>query len=209
MKVASDGKVTTFAADTKSGNGQAFGPDGRLYTAAPGADGVVAYDTDGKATTIATGIAGNDLVVLNDGSMYVTNPGAGNAPSRIWHVTPKGDKKVVDEGLKYANGVTTSPDQTLLYVADSRSHWVYSYQIQADGLLAHKQKYYHLHVPDTADDSGADGMHTDRDGRLYVTTRMGVQICDQAGRVNVILPLPNGKASNVAFWRRRTSRPCT
>ena len=84
-------------------------------------------------------------------------------------------------------------------VADSRSHWVSSYQIQSDGALAAKQQYYHLHVPDTADDSGADGMRVDRDGRLYVATRMGVQVCDQAGRVNAIIPTPNGKIANLCF----------
>ena len=52
-------------------------------------------------------------------------------------------------GLKFANGITLSPDQSLLYVADFASHWVYSYQVQPDGSLAHKQKYFHLHVPDT------------------------------------------------------------
>jgi sugar lactone lactonase YvrE len=115
------------------------------------------------------------------------------------YFSSKGEKKVVDKGLKFSNGLTLSPDQTLLYVADTKSHWVYSYQIQPDGSLAHKQKYYHLHVPDTADDSGADGMRVDRDGRLYVATRLGLQICDQAGRVNCIIPTPNGKVSNLCF----------
>ena len=54
-------------------------------------------------------------------------------------------------------------------------------------------------MPDTADDSGADGMRVDRDGRLYVATRMGIQVCDQAGRVNCIIPTPNGKVSNLCF----------
>jgi sugar lactone lactonase YvrE len=106
---------------------------------------------------------------------------------------------VVDAGLKFPNGVTLSPDQSLLYVCDSRSHWVYSYQIQPDGTLAHKQRYYYLHQPHAADDSGADGMRCDRDGRLYVATRMGVQVCDQAGRVNCILPTPNGRCANLCF----------
>jgi sugar lactone lactonase YvrE len=101
--------------------------------------------------------------------------------------------------LRYSNGLTLSPDQTLLYVADMRSHWVYSYRIQPDGSLQFKQRYYWLHVPDTADDSGADGMRVDRDGRLYVATRMGVQVCDQAGRVNAIIPTPNGRVSNLTF----------
>jgi sugar lactone lactonase YvrE len=121
----------------------------------------------------------------------------------VWHIGPNGEKKVVDSGLKFSNGITVSPDQTLLYVADSRTHWVYSYQIQSDGSLVHKQKYYHLHQPDTADDSGADGLCVDRDGRLYVATRIGIQICDQPGRVNCIVPTPNGKVSNVTFGGAR------
>jgi sugar lactone lactonase YvrE len=158
----------------------------------------VAYDAAGKATVIAGGLQGNDLVVANNGNIYATNPGTGE-PSKVWLIKPNGEKRVVDTGLGYANGVTLSPDQTLLYVDDSRSHWVYSYQIQADGTLAYKQRYYWLHVPDTADDSGADGLRVDRDGRLYVATRMGIQVCDQAGRVNAILPTPNGKVSNITF----------
>ena len=38
---------------------------------------------------------------------------------------------------------------------------------------------------------GADGMTVDAKGQLYVTTEMGLQICDQAGRVKVILPKPH------------------
>jgi hypothetical protein len=44
-------------------------------------------------------------------------------------------------------------------VADYASHWVYSYQVQPDGTLAHKQKYYHLHVPDAADDAYTDKVY--------------------------------------------------
>jgi sugar lactone lactonase YvrE/enterochelin esterase-like enzyme len=197
-KVGLDGKVSLFLADSKKADGQAFGPDGRLYAVTSGGERIVAYDAAGKATVIAGGLQGNDLVVANNGNIYATNPGTGE-PSKVWLIKPNGEKRVVDTGLGYANGVTLSPDQTLLYVDDSRSHWVYSYQIQADGTLAYKQRYYWLHVPDTADDSGADGLRVDRDGRLYVATRMGIQVCDQAGRVNAILPTPNGKVSNITF----------
>src|SRR5688572_9681366 len=110
-----------------------------------------------------------------------------------------GTKQVVDTGIRYANGVTLSTDQSLLYVADYRSHWIYSFQIQADGTLANKQRYYWLHQPDTIDQSSADGMKVDREGRLYVATALGVQICDQPGRVNAIIPTPNGKITNLTF----------
>ena len=39
----------------------------------------------------------------------------------------------------------------------------------------------------------------DRDGRLYVTTAMGIQVCDQPGRVNCIIPTPNGRIANLCF----------
>ncbi|HKX28705.1 MAG TPA: SMP-30/gluconolactonase/LRE family protein [Blastocatellia bacterium] len=204
-KIGLDGKVSEFIADTKRGDGQAFGPDGRLYSVMAAEQKIVAYTPDGKPTVIAEGIAGNDLVVANNGNVYVTNPPAWNTytdQSKIWLLKPSGDKfekKELDTGLRFSNGITLSPDQSLLYVDDLRSHWVYSYRIQPDGTLQYKQKYFWLHVPDTTDESWADGMRTDQDGRLYVATRMGIQICDQAGRVNAIIPTPNGKLSNMSF----------
>ena len=199
-KIGLDGEVTPFVDDSKRANGQAFGPDGKLYAVATGSAQVLAYDAEGKPSTVADGIKGNDLVVRHDGGIFVTEPlPNGNDPSKVWFIAPGGEKKVVDTGLRYANGVTLSPDQSLLYVADYRSHWVYSYQAEPDGSLKYKQKYDHLHMPDNADEAGADGIRVDRDGRLWVTTRMGLQVCDQAGRVNGIIPTPNGKVANLAF----------
>jgi len=199
-KVSLDGKVTLFAENSGNVYGQAFAPNGDMYAAAMTAKKILTYKSDGKSTMITDGFAGNDLVVANDGNIYVTNPSSdANVLSKVWLIRPNGEKVEVDNGLKFANGITLSPDQTLLYVADTRSHWVYSYSILPDGTLANKQKYYWIHAPDTADDTQADGLKTDRDGRLYVATRMGIQVCDQAGRVNAIIPTPNGKVSNLCF----------
>jgi sugar lactone lactonase YvrE len=198
-KIGLDGNVSLFIAGTKNANGQAFGPDGRLYAAATGSGQILAYDAEAKPAVVAEGIRANDLVVRHDGGIYVTQPGGGGSPSQVWYINRQGEKRVVDSGLKFANGITLSPDQSLLYVADFGSHWVYSFQVRPDGTLAYKQRFYRLHTPDTADDSGADGIRVDRDGRLYVTTRMGIQVCDQAGRVNCIIPTPNGKVANLCF----------
>lgn len=199
-KIGLDGQVSLFLADSKRGDGQAFGPDGRLYAAAAAEKKILAYDAQGNVSTIAEGFQGNDVVVAHNGTIYVTHPGwNGSDPSQIWMIKPNGEKKVVDTGLRFSNGLTLSPDQTLLYVGDSRTHWVYSYQIQPDGTLLHKQRFDWLHIHDSADDSLSDGMRVDREGRLYVATRMGIQICDQAGKVQAIIPTPNGKISNLAF----------
>jgi sugar lactone lactonase YvrE len=63
----------------------------------------------------------------------------------------------------------------------------------------HKQRYHWLHAPDDSDDAGPDGIRCDREGRLYVATRLGIQICDQPGRVNAILPTPNRRVANLVF----------
>ena len=199
-KIGSDGRPAVFIANSKRANGQAFGPDGRLYAVATGTKQVLAYAADGTATTIASDIAGNDLVVGHAGNVYVTEPLAvKNEVSQVWLIRPDGAKQVVDTGVRFANGIALSPDQTLLYVADYRSHWSYSYQVRPDGTLAHKQRYYHLHEPDSEDQSFADGLKVDREGRLYVATRLGIQVCDQAGRVNAIIPTPNGRITNLVF----------
>lgn len=200
-KIGLDGKISLQRPDTQRANGQAIGPDGTLYAVATATKRILAYDTAGRERIVAENIAGNDVVVAHNGDLYVTNPSGGPEPDagKVWLIRPGQAPRAVDTGFRSANGVALSPDQTLLYVADYRSHWVYSYQIQPDGSLAHKQRYYWLHVPDSDDQSFADGMKTDRDGRLYVATRLGIQVCDQAGRVNAIIPTPNGRITNLVF----------
>ena len=200
-KIGLDGKVSLVREATGRANGQAFGPDGMLYAAATGTRRILAYDMSGRETVVAEDIAGNDIVVANNGDLYVTNPSGGQEPEagKVWLVRPGQKPRAVDTGFRSANGITLSPDQGLLYVTDYRSHWIYSYQIQPDGSLANRQRYYWLHTPDSEDQSLAEGMKTDRDGRLYVATRLGIQVCDQAGRVNAIIPTPNGRITNLCF----------
>jgi sugar lactone lactonase YvrE len=71
----------------------------------------------------------------------------------------------------------------------------------ADGKLAYKQRYGWLHEPDTEENAWSDGLKCDTAGRIYVTSRIGIQIMDQLGRVNAILTTPpsNGQTSNVCF----------
>jgi hypothetical protein len=197
-KLDASGKPVEFLADSKKGDGQAFGPDGDS-TPMPGTRSWPGMPR-GNRRSSQKAFAG--MISSSAATVPFTSPEPGwdgTKPSNIWLIKPGGEKRIVDTGLKFSNGITLSTDQSLLYVDDSRSHWVYSYQIQADGSLKSKQRYYHMHEPDTADDSGADGMEVDSAGRLYVATRLGIQVCDQAGRVNCILPTPNGKVSNVIF----------
>jgi gluconolactonase len=60
--------------------------------------------------------------------MYVTAPDGMEKPGKIYLVKPNGEKQVVDEGLKYPNGLTLTPDQTQLYVAEMGSHFAYLFR---------------------------------------------------------------------------------
>lgn len=176
-----------------------FGPDGTRYTL--GAHRVLARDATGRETILAGDIAGHDLVAAHNGNLYVTEPSENPAKDagKLWLLRPGHAPRAVDTGFRGISGVTLSPDQTLLYAADGRSHWVISYVIQPDGSLAYRQRFFWLHKADADDHSFADGLAVDRDGRLYVATRLGIQICDSAGRVNAILPLPAGRVTSLTF----------
>ena len=195
-RVDAEGHVSVFAEDSGAANGLMMGPDGLLY-ACRHADGqIVRYSLDGKSRDVVVdGIKGNDLVLLHNGTGYCTDPDN----KKIFYFNIHGEKKEVDSGIEFPNGIMTSPDQTLLTVANTRGRFCYSYQIQPDGTLGAKQEYGWLHVTDHLQ-TGADGMAVDTEGRMYVTTSLGVQVLDQLGRVNLILNKPKDAwLSNVIF----------
>jgi gluconolactonase len=201
-KIGVDGKVTLFKDDTGGANGLMFGPDGRLYAAQDGRKKIVAYAPNGTESVIASGVNSNDLAVSSRGEIYFSDPQA----KRLWFADRTGKKRVVHEGggIIFPNGVRLSPDESLLLVADSATKWVWSFQVLADGSLANGEAFYHLEIPDDVETgtlrSGADGMTIDTEGYLYVATKMGIQICDQPGRVLGIIRKPqSADPSNVVF----------
>jgi len=205
-RVGADGKPVVVNADAKKASGTCFGVDGDRYEVAGGARQIIRYGAGGPggdhgaARPIASDISGNDLLVLRNGNVYVTSPDGSERPSRLFLLRPgSGEKVAVDSGLHFINGLCMSPDQTLLYVAESASHWIWVYSIRPDGTLYNKQRYGWLHVPDNQENAWPDGLKCDREGRVYVATRLGIQVMDQLGRVNAILPVPSGQSSNLCF----------
>ncbi len=195
-KIDVDGKVSVFKEDSGGANGLMFGPDGLLYACQNGRKRIVAYAGSGAETVIAEEVESNDLAITHKGEIYFTDP----RNKRVWLIDTKRNKRVVHEGIEFPNGVILSPDQSLLAVADSRGRWVWSFQIQDGGSLANGQPFYRLETTDETSATSADGMTMDTEGHLYVTTRLGVQICDPPGRVVAILNKPHsGPLANVVF----------
>jgi len=194
-----------WLADGHRHSGQAFGPDGRLYGWSD--RDTLAVFTPAGVQPIARGfIRGNDLVAARNGNLYLTTDppfDRPTEPSHVWLVRPDGASQIVDSGLSFANGLALSPDQALLYVDDSKSPWLYRYEIAPDGTLRGKERFTQLRVAADAADCQADGLRVDRQGRIYVATRLGIQILEATGQVAAILPLPDGRVSNLTFAGRR------
>lgn len=71
------------------------------------------------------------------------------------------------------------------------SNWVWNYTT-IEGKMEHGQQFYYLY-------SDAGQICFDAKGYLYAATSVGIQICDQNGRVRAILSLPGGAVESIAF----------
>ena len=205
-KVTSNGKAEVYLADSKKASGTTFTTSGEMLAitggwSEPPTKQLHRYKTPARYDVVADEMPGNDVTIAFNGNIYVTSPDGRERPSKLYLIKPDGTKHIVDEGLKFANGVCLSPDQTQLYVTESATHWVWVYQIQPDGTLAHKQRYGWLHVRDVDENAWSDGIKCDRDGRIYVTSLSGLQVMDPLGRVQAIITVPKtkGQVSNLAF----------
>ena len=72
------------------------------------------------------------------------------------------------------------------------SNWVWDYINTPDGNLSYGQQFYYLYA-----DAGQ--ILYDASGYLYVASAVGIQVCDQNGRVRTILSLPGGEVTTIAF----------
>ncbi|HLY61879.1 MAG TPA: SMP-30/gluconolactonase/LRE family protein [Terriglobia bacterium] len=199
VKIAIDGSTSTFwdyfPSSSQDSRGIMFGADGRLYACE--GDRILAYGQHGHGGTIAAKLQCQDLAATHDRGIYYTDP----AGHEVWYVDHFGHKhKSSFPGLEHPNGVRLSPDQSLLFVSDPNRRWIWSFQIQPDGTLRNVEPFYHLESRDDTSSTGASGMTVDTLGHLYVATRLGVQVCDQPGRVVAIISPPApGPMLGVAF----------
>jgi sugar lactone lactonase YvrE len=200
MQRAADGTFSVYRERAEGAVALHFGPDGRLYAAQPARKRLVAWDAGGRAGRVAQGVSVHDFVVGRAGEVYATESGT----SRILRVSPQGGVVTpVASAIASPSGLTLVPDQSLLLVADAQSRFVSSFQVTAQAGLAFEQPYFHLHTAEGASASGAEGLSVDANGYLYVATPLGIQVCDQAGRVNGIIASPApGVPSRAVFGGR-------
>jgi len=190
-RIDPDGRVGVFVADAGRARCVTVAADGAVYALAEDQGGLVRYDAAGVGTVVHEHLRGHSLLAVPAGGFYVSGHGThDDLPGGVWFVKD-GASTLVDSGLRAATGLACRPDRWLLSVADGGSKWVYSYQINADGRLANKERFFHLHVADWDDDAGAGSVCYSLEGRQFIATRSGIQVSADDGPTQVIIPMPD------------------
>ncbi len=190
-----DGKTRVFAEQTGRVSGMAFGPDGKLYVCQTSKRRIVRYTDAGAEEAVHADVSCMDLVTLPNGFYYtdLVTPG-------VWWSDYAGNRQKVDELTSKPMGICPTADQAFLHLASADNSLTFQFLIKPDGQLDYRQPFGHLHAPPGDGTAGASGMAIDVEGRLFVATKLGVQVLDQLGRTNLILNKPSTSAINgVAF----------
>jgi len=189
------GAVSIYRRPTNWGNGNTRDRLGRLITCEHGRR-VTRTEIDGSITVLADSWRGkklnspNDVVVKSDGSVWFTDPIFGilgnyegvKSESEIDQYVFRIDGEtnamsIVAEGVLGPNGLCFNPDETILYVVESRgepNRKILAYDIGSDGVtLSNKQ----VHI-DAGPGGTPDGMRCDVDGNLWCGWGMGSAALD-------------------------------
>ncbi len=133
-----DGSVSVFRQPARNSNGNSVDRQGRLVTCEHAGRCVSRTEHDGRRTVLASHYQGrrlnspNDLVVKSDDSIWFTDPTYGIdsdyegdaaeseiGASNVYRIDPNGSLGAVATNFVKPNGLAFSPDERLLYVADT------------------------------------------------------------------------------------------
>jgi gluconolactonase len=148
----------------------------------------------------------NDVIVKSDGSIYFTDPG-GNAAPEQWDVTISGVYRVsadlgsmslIIDDMVRPNGLAFSPDESVLYVADSRRRHVRAYDMLPNGTIAKDTS--RLLVDLNGPEPGVpDGIKVDTAGNMYSGGSGGLFVIDSKGKKLGRIVHGQPATTNVAF----------
>jgi gluconolactonase len=197
---------------TNEANGITRDLQGRIISAEHLTRRVTRYEPDGSLTVVANSFQGkrllrpNDVIVKSDGTIYFTDPG-GNAAPEQWDVTLSGVYRVsadlgsmslVVDDMVRPNGLALSPDERILYVADSRRRHVRAYDLLPNGMAAMETSRIFADLAG-AEPGVPDGIKLDTAGNLYSGGSGGLYIIDAKGRKLGRIVDGHPATTNIAF----------
>lgn len=225
------GELSVFAGDVEFTNGRTLDLDGTVIECSHGRravqrDTAVAPGAAHAPQTLVDRFGAvrlnspNDVIVAADGAIWFTDPSYGiRKPAEghageeeygdryVFRVDPaSGEVRPVVIDVEAPNGLALSPDESLLYVADS------SLSPADEELSAGRPRGHAIHVYDVVDGRQAkngrvlveiepglpDGIRVDVEGRIWSSSGSGVQVFSPSGERLAEIPVPELTA-NLCF----------
>ncbi len=220
-----DNSVSVFRQPSSNSNGNTADRQGRLVTCQHLTRSVTRTEHDGSITVIAERFEGkrfnspNDAVVKYDGSIWFTDPSYGilsdyegeraepEMDCHVYRIDPQTGcvYRVADDFVE-PNGLAFSPDEKLLYIADTgASHMpggpahIRKFAVSDDGKLSGGEVFA------TCTAGLFDGFRVDRDGRIWSSAADGVHCFDPDGTLIGKVHIPE-LVSNLCFGGPKRNR---
>ena len=221
------GQVAPFRKPSNNGNGNTRDRQGRLITCEHLTRRVTRTEYDGTITVICDNYEGkrlnspNDVVVKSDGSIWFTDPRFGilsnyegeiaesELPMNVYRVDgASAAVTIVAEGSNAPNGLAFSPDESKIYIVESRSEprRILVFDLTEDGLVIGNGKV----LIDSGPQGTPDGFRVDVDGNLWCGWGMspeldGVRVFTADGEPIGHITLPE-RCANVCFGGKKRNR---
>jgi len=222
------GAVSVFRKPSHNSNGNTRDRQGRLVTCEHGARRVTRTEHDGTITILCNRVDGkplnspNDVVVKSDGSIWFTDPPFGilgnyegdrSEPelpvTRVYRIDgATGKVTVAADDIRGPNGLAFSPDESKLYVVESRAQpkrAIRLFDVADDGMTLRNGRDF-----GEVGDGTPDGFRCDVDGNLWCGWGMsealnGVAVFASDGKMIGRIALPE-RAANLCFGGVKRNR---
>ena len=213
------GAVGLYRKPSGYANGNTRDRQGRLLTCEHGGRRISRTEPDGRVVTLVDSFQGkrlnspNDIVCKSDGSIWFTDPTFGilgwyeggkaeaELPMNVYRLDPSGSLSVAAEGINQPNGLAFSPDESILYIVESRSQprKILAYDVVGGKTLSGRRV-----LIDAGPKGTPDGFRVDMDGNLWCGWGMGgagldgVHVFNAGGKPIGRIDLPE-RCANVCF----------
>jgi len=201
---ASQSELFAVLPEGSIGNAIRFDSDGRMFVADYKKHNIFLVSPDGKQVETYFHSDDfnqpNDMTIAGDGTIYLSDPHWKRREGQIWRVLKSadgavlGEKMTADRQMSTTNGIDLSPDGKTLYVGESDTREIWSYQVDGPRLLAPK-------LVKRFDDFGIDGLRTDTEGSLFVARILKgtIAVLTPQGNLRREIKLNAKEPTNLAF----------
>ncbi len=226
MRWTEDGGVSVFRAAAGFPNGHTRDREGRLIGCSHRRRAVLRTELDGRVTVLADRFEGkplngpNDVVCKSDGTIWFSDPPYGGntdyeggkhpleLPPTLYRLDPRdGSLLVAADDFEGPNGLAFSPDERLLYVAETGRQFaeqpvqhIRVFDVPEDGARLSRGRVFHEVSP-----GAADGFRVDEDGQVWSSAADGVHCIAPDGAKLGVIRTP-ATVSNLCFGGRERSR---